>query len=53
MKTIVSVLTAGAILSAGGFQAMAAQKSAHVIQTPHAAQWDPRHRCLRPALRLR
>ena len=40
MKTIVSVMTAGAILTAGGFVApLAAQKSAHVIQTTTEAQW--------------
>jgi quercetin dioxygenase-like cupin family protein len=40
MKTIVSVLTAGAILSAGGFAAhVAAQKSEHVLQAEKDAQW--------------
>jgi quercetin dioxygenase-like cupin family protein len=42
MKTIASVITAGAILSAGGFlTTLAAQKSAHVIQGPKEAQWSP------------
>jgi quercetin dioxygenase-like cupin family protein len=42
MKTIASVITAGAILSAGGFVApLAAQTSAHVIQAPQEAQWGP------------
>ena len=39
MKTIVSVLTAGAILSAGGY--IAAQTPTHVIQAPAEAQWGP------------
>ena len=42
MKTIASVITAGAILTAGGFSAqLMAQKSAHVIQSPKEAQWGP------------
>ena len=42
MKTIVSVMTAGAILSAGGFLTpVAAQKPTHVIQALKEAQWGP------------
>ena len=41
MKTIASVITATAILSAGGFTPVAAQHSAHVIQAPAEAQWGP------------
>ena|SRR5689334_2793828 len=42
MKTIASVITAGAILAAGGFSAqVAAQKPAHVISAPKEAQWGP------------
>jgi quercetin dioxygenase-like cupin family protein len=42
MKTIASVITAGAILAGGGFlTGLAAQKSPHVLQTPGAAQWGP------------
>jgi quercetin dioxygenase-like cupin family protein len=42
MKTIASVITAGAILSGGGFlPPLEAQQSAHVIQTPTEAQWGP------------
>jgi quercetin dioxygenase-like cupin family protein len=42
MKTIASVITAGAILAAGGFSTrLAAQHSAHVIATPAEAQWGP------------
>jgi quercetin dioxygenase-like cupin family protein len=42
MKTIASVITAGAILSAGGFVApLAAQTSADVIQALQEAQWGP------------
>jgi quercetin dioxygenase-like cupin family protein len=40
MKTIASVITAGAILSGGGFLTVAAQK-AHVSQTLQEAQWGP------------
>jgi hypothetical protein len=40
MKTIASVITAGAILSGGGFLTVAAQ-NAHVIQAPQEAQWGP------------
>ena len=41
MKTIVSVMTAGAILSAGGFVAPLAAQKPHVIQTLKEAQWGP------------
>src|SRR5262245_33421974 len=41
MKTIASVITFGAILSAGGFLKPAVAQKAHVIQTPAEAQWGP------------
>jgi len=42
MKAIASVITAGAILSAGGFSTrVTAQTAAHVIQAPGEAQWGP------------
>src|SRR4051812_43600083 len=42
MKTIVSMMTATAILVAGGFGAqLGAQHSAHVIQSAKEAQWGP------------
>ena len=41
MKTIASVITAGAILSAGGFLTPLAAQKAHVIQTVKEAQWGP------------
>ena len=40
-RTIVSVVTAGAILSAGGFAASTRAQPAHVIQTVSEAQWGP------------
>ena len=40
-RTIVSVMTAGAILSAGGFAAKVVAQKAHVIQTAKEAQWGP------------
>jgi hypothetical protein len=40
-RTIVSVLTAGAILSAGGFAAHVVAQGAHVIQGVSEAQWGP------------
>jgi quercetin dioxygenase-like cupin family protein len=40
-RTIVSVMTAGAILSAGGFAANLAAQSAHVIQSVREAHWGP------------
>ena len=40
-RTIVSVVTAGAILSAGGFAASTSVQRAHVIQTVSEAQWGP------------
>lgn len=53
MKTIVSVLTAGAILSAGGFMPdVAAQKSAHVIQREKEAQWGPAPPMLPPGAQI-
>jgi hypothetical protein len=41
MKTIASVITAGAILSGGGFVTLAAKSQAHLIQAPTEAQWGP------------
>jgi len=40
MKTIASVITAGAILSGGAYLTpLAARQTAHVIQSPTEAQW--------------
>jgi quercetin dioxygenase-like cupin family protein len=53
MKTIVSVITAGAILSAGAFLShAAAQQSAHVIQTPAEAKWGPAPPVLPPGAQI-
>jgi len=41
MRTIVSVVTAGAILSSGGFLAKVAAQKPHVIQSVKEAQWGP------------
>ena len=41
MKTIASVITFAAILSAGGFIKPVAAQKVHVIQTPAEAQWGP------------
>jgi quercetin dioxygenase-like cupin family protein len=41
MKTIVSVITAAAVLFGGSLVALQAQSSSHVIQTPEEAQWGP------------
>src|SRR5262245_52284413 len=41
MKTIVSAITAAAILSGGAFSAIRAQSHNHVIQTPQEAKWGP------------
>jgi len=41
MRTIASVITAGAILSAGGFSMPVGAQSAHVIAAPGEAQWGP------------
>ena len=41
MKTIASVITFAAIVSAGGFIKPVAAQKAHVIQTPAEAQWGP------------
>jgi quercetin dioxygenase-like cupin family protein len=41
MKTIASVITFAAILSAGGFTKPISAQKAHVIQTPAEAQWGP------------
>jgi len=43
MKTIASVITAGAILSAGGFSihVAAEQPAVHVIETVNDAKWGP------------
>lgn len=41
MKTIVSTVTAAAILSGASFVAVRAQMQSHVLQTPAEAQWGP------------
>lgn len=41
MKTIASVITFAAIMSAGGFLKSVAAQKPHVIQTPAEAQWGP------------
>ena len=41
MRTIVSVITAAAILSGGASILVSAQTHAHVIQTPKDVQWGP------------
>jgi quercetin dioxygenase-like cupin family protein len=41
MRTIVSVITASAILSAGGFMAAMATEQTHVIQVLKDTQWGP------------
>jgi quercetin dioxygenase-like cupin family protein len=41
MKTIASIITAGAILSAVGFSTPMTAQSAHVIAAPGDAQWGP------------
>ena len=41
MRTIVSVITAGAILSAGGFMAAMAAEQTHVVQALKDTQWGP------------
>ncbi len=41
MKTIASVITFAAILSAGGFVKPALAQKAHVVQSPAEAQWGP------------
>jgi quercetin dioxygenase-like cupin family protein len=51
MKTIASVITFAAILSAGGFTKLAAQK-AHVIQSPAEAQWGPAPPMLPPGAQI-
>lgn len=40
-RMIVSVMTAGAILSAGGFAVKVAAQKPHVIQSAQDAQWGP------------
>jgi quercetin dioxygenase-like cupin family protein len=53
MKTIASVITAGAILSGGGFLTpLAAQHTAHVIQTPAEAQWGTAPPMLPPGAQI-
>jgi quercetin dioxygenase-like cupin family protein len=53
MKTIVSVLTAGAILTGGGFvTTLAAQKSAHVLQMEKEAQWGQAPPMLPPGAQI-
>ena len=41
MKTIVSTITAAAILYGGSFIVVRAEGQSHVIQTPQEAQWGP------------
>src|SRR5262245_55621194 len=41
MKTIVSAITAAAILTGGAFTAVRAQSHNHILQTPAEAQWGP------------
>jgi len=41
MKTIVSVITAAALLLGGSINSARAQGSPHVIATPQEAQWGP------------
>jgi quercetin dioxygenase-like cupin family protein len=53
MKTIASVITASAILSAGGFLTpVVAQASPHVIQTPKEAQWGPAPPIIPPGAKI-
>ena len=53
MKTIASVITASAILSAGGFLTpVVAQGSPQVIQTPKEAQWGPAPPLIPPGAKI-
>ena len=52
MKTIVSVLTAGAILTGGFVTTIRAQKSAHVLQMEKEAQWGPAPPMLPPGAQI-
>ncbi len=53
MKTIVSVLTAGAILTGGGFvTTIQAQKSPHVLQMEKEAQWGQAPPMLPPGAQI-
>ena len=51
-RTIVSMLTAGAILSAGGFAAHVAAQGAHVIQEVKEAKWGPAPPLLPPGAEM-
>ena len=53
MKTIVSVLTAGAILTGGGFvTTLSAQTPAHVLQMEKEAQWGQAPPMLPPGAQI-
>jgi quercetin dioxygenase-like cupin family protein len=52
MKTIVSAITAAAILSGGAFSAVRAQGHNHVTQTPAEAQWGPAPPMLPPGAQI-
>jgi quercetin dioxygenase-like cupin family protein len=52
VKTIASVITAGAILSAGGFVTPASAQKPHVIQAVNEAQWGPAPPLLPPGAQI-
>jgi quercetin dioxygenase-like cupin family protein len=52
MKTIASVITFAAILSAGGFLKPVAAQKPHVIQAPAEAQWGPAPPMLPPGAQI-
>jgi ChrR-like protein with cupin domain len=52
MRTIASVITAGAILSAGGFSTPVRAQSAHVTAAPAEAQWGPAPPMLPPGAQI-
>ena len=52
MKTIVSVITASAILCSGGFTIPASAQKAHVISAPADTQWGPAPPMLPPGAQI-
>jgi quercetin dioxygenase-like cupin family protein len=52
MKTIVSVITAGAILLSGGFASPASGQKMHVIADPKEAVWGPAPPMLPPGAQI-
>ena len=52
MKTTASVITAIAILSAGGFAPIVAHASMHVLQAPKEAQWGPAPPLIPPGAKI-